>query len=110
MAEEWDRVEAMVGAGKKIRKPRLYMVPLRALFFSFLVALISFAIALFLGIVGVLAYCRVQGIKPDMTVAYRDIAAPFAAAVWVIVLVLTLAMEIRHYRQSKALASIERGS
>jgi hypothetical protein len=100
----------MVGAGKKVRKPRLYMVPLRALFFSFLIALVSFAVALFVGIIGMLVYGRMQHIKPDMTIAYRDIAAPFAAVVWVIVLVLTVAMEVRHYRQSKALASIERGS
>jgi predicted transcriptional regulator len=100
----------MVRAGKKIRKPRLYMVPLRALFFSFLVTLVAFAVALLLGIVGVIAYARMHGIPPDLRFAYRDIAAPFAAVVGLLVLVLTLGMEITHYRQSKALASIERHS
>ena len=100
----------MVPARKKVRQPRLYMVPLRALFFSFLVALVSFAVSLLIGIIGVLIYSRMHGIAPDMRFAYRDIAAPFAAVVGVMVLILTLAMEIRHYRQSKALASIERRS
>jgi len=93
---------------RKIRQPRLYMVPLRALLFSFLIALVSFAIGLLLGVIGILIYSRVQGSTPDLRLAYRDIAAPFAAVVGAIVLIMTLAMEFRHYRQSKALASIER--
>ena len=45
-----------------------------------------------------------------MTVAYRYIALPTAAIAGVIALVLALAMEIQHYRQAKALASISRAS
>jgi hypothetical protein len=42
--------------------------------------------------------------------AYRHIAFPCAIIVGVIVLVLSLAMEIRNYRQRKTLAGIERVS
>jgi hypothetical protein len=45
-----------------------------------------------------------------MTVAYRYIALPTAAIAGLIVFVLALAMEIQHYRQAKALASISRAS
>ena len=43
-----------------------------------------------------------------MPFAYRYIAFPFAITVGVIVLALSLAMEIRDYRQRKTLAGIER--
>ena len=92
----------------RTRNPRLYMVPLRALLFSLLVTLVAFALGLLVGLVGIVIYSRAHGIAPDMRLAYRDIAAPFAAVVGTMVLIMTLAMEVRHYRQSKALASIER--
>jgi len=84
------------------------MVALRAAFFTFLVTLLSFAVGLLLGIVGVLVYAYVEKIKPDMRLAYLDVAAPFAVVVGLVVLVLTVAMEIKHYRQSKTLGGIER--
>jgi hypothetical protein len=45
-----------------------------------------------------------------MTMAYRLIALPAALVAGSIVFVLVLTMEIRHYRQSKTLAAIERTS
>jgi hypothetical protein len=90
------------------RTPRLILVPVRALLVTFLITLLSFAISLLLGIVGIAIYSRIQGIRPNLTLAYRNIAAPFAIVVGVIVLVLSLIMEVRHYRQAKALASIEK--
>ncbi|HYL15091.1 MAG TPA: hypothetical protein VEV41_18775 [Terriglobales bacterium] len=89
-------------------KPRLILVPVRALLVTFLITLLSFAVSLLLGIVGIVIYSRAHGIPPNLTLAYRSIAAPCAAGVAVIVLLLSLAMEIRHYRQAKALSSIER--
>jgi len=47
---------------------------------------------------------------PDLRFAYRHIAVPVALSVGAIVLVLALIMEIRHYRQSRALAEIARAS
>jgi hypothetical protein len=45
-----------------------------------------------------------------MRIAYRMIALPMAVVAGVIIFVLSTAMEVRHYRQMKALASIERSS
>ena len=92
------------------RKPRWYMIPLRALLVTFILTLISFAVSLLLGILGTVIGARLRGIHPNLTFAYRSIALPAAVAVGVIVLISSLTMEIRHYRQSRALASIERAS
>lgn len=94
----------------RVRKPRLILAVARALLVTFLVTLLSFAVSLLLAIVGVTIYARIRGITPDMTFAYRHIAAPVAVMVGAVVLVLSFTMEVRHYRQAKALASIERAS
>jgi len=92
------------------RKPRWYLIPVRVLLVTFLLSLLTFAVTLLLGIVGIVAGARVGGIHPDMRIAYRHIALPSAAVVGAIVLVSSVFMEVRHYRQAKALASIERAS
>ena len=51
-----------------------------------------------------------RGGTPNMTIAYREVALPAALAVGALVLVSVVFMEIRHYRQAKALAGIERAS
>ena len=89
------------------RKPRLILVPLRALLVTFLVTLLSLAVSLLVAIVGIVIYSRVRATPPNLTLAYRNIAAPCALVAGVIVLVLSLMMEIRHYGQAKALWSIE---
>ena len=90
------------------RKPRLMVGIIRALLVTFLVTLLSFAVSLFAGILGAVIYSRLQHVPPNFSFLYKNIAAPFAIAVGAIVLVLSLAMEVRHYRQAKALAAIER--
>ena len=92
------------------RPPRWYVIPLRVLLVTFIGTLISFAVSLFLGIIGVGAVSVLRRVHPDMTIAYRHIALPAAVVAGSIIFVLTLIMEIRHYRQSKTLASIERVS
>ena len=47
-------------------------------------------------------------IHPDMRIAYRQIALPMAMVAGAIIFLLSLVMEIRHYRQGKALSAIER--
>ena len=89
-------------------KPRWYLIPARAVFVAFLCTLLSFAVTLFLSLIGAAIFARTAG--PDLRFAYRHIALPVALAVGAIVLVLSLAMEIRHYRQTKALADIARAS
>lgn len=98
----------MIAAANRVQKPRLVLALTRALLVTILATLLSFAVSLLVAIVGVTIYARVRGLAPDMPFAYRNIAAPFALVVGAIVLVLSLSMEVRHYRQAKALASIER--
>lgn len=91
-------------------RPHWYWIPVRVLLVTFLVGLLAFAVTLFLGIVGLVLGARARGAHADMGIAYRHIAAPAAAVVAGIVLISALIMEVRHYRQQKALAEIERSS
>jgi hypothetical protein len=92
-----------------IRSPRWYAIPVRVVIVTLVVTLISFAVSLLLGLLGVLLVARVRGLPPDLTVAYRNIAFPVAVVVGTIVLALSLVMEIRHYRQTKALGRNRKG-
>ncbi|MFZ0137755.1 MAG: hypothetical protein WAK89_11890 [Candidatus Sulfotelmatobacter sp.] len=89
------------------RPPRWYAIPVRVLLLTFIGTLISFAVSLFLGIVGTVAVGAVRHVHPNMTVAYREIALPAAVVAGSIIFVLALIMEIRHYRQSRILAALE---
>lgn len=93
-----------------MHNPRWYMIPVRAGFVAFLVTLVSFAMSLLLSLIGMVLVAKLHGTMPDMRFAYRHIALPVALSVGAIVLVLALIMEIRHYRQSRALAEIARAS
>lgn len=75
-----------------------------------LVTLLAFAVSLLLSILGTVVYSQVKHVAPNMPLAYRHIAFPFAISVGVIVLALSLAMEIRHYRERKTLAGKERAA
>ena len=94
----------------KPRPPRWYAIPLRVVLVTFIGTLLSFALTLLVGIVGTVAVSALRGVHPNMTVAYRQIALPAAVVAGSVIFVLMLAMEIRHYRQSKTLAAIERMS
>ena len=89
-------------------QPRWIGIPVRVLLATVVVTLLAFAVSLLLGILGTVVYSQVQHVAPNMPYAYRYIAFPFAITVGVVVLALSLTMEIRHYRQRKALAGIER--
>jgi uncharacterized membrane protein YfcA len=91
-------------------RPRWYLIPARVLLVTFLLTALGFAISLLLGILGILAGSWLRGVHPNLTIAYRSIATPAAASIAVIVLVTTISMEVRHYRQMKVLADIERTS
>lgn len=94
----------------KPHPPRWYAIPVRVLLVTFISTLIVFAVGLLLGIVGIVIISALRHTNPDMTVAYRLIALPAALVAGSIVFILILTMEIRHYRQSKTLAAIERAS
>jgi uncharacterized membrane protein len=90
------------------RSPRWYGIPARVLLATFIGTLICFAVSLLVAILGMIAVSVLRGIHPDMRVAYRLIALPMALVAGSIIFVLSLIMEIRHYRQVKALSAIER--
>ncbi|MGA7907297.1 MAG: hypothetical protein WCA16_07815 [Candidatus Sulfotelmatobacter sp.] len=92
------------------RPPRWYLIPVRVLLITFIGTLASFAVSLLLGIVGTVAMAWMRGVRPNMTVAYRVFALPAALVAGGVIFVLALAMEVRHYRQMKTLAAIERVS
>jgi uncharacterized membrane protein len=93
-----------------VRHPRWFWILPRVLLATFVLTAFSFAVSLFLGILGIVIGSRLRGIRPNMTFAYRHIALPVAIVAGSIVLISAAAMEIRHYRQLKALAGIERVS
>ncbi len=94
----------------KPRPPHWYAIPVRVLLLTFIGTLLSFAVSLLLGIIGTVIVSALRGVHPNMTVAYRQVAVPAAIVAGTIIFVITLTMEIRHYRQSKILATIERMS
>ena len=94
-------------AQSSIQKPRWYLIPARILLMTFLVTLLSFAVSLLLGILGVVIAAKMKGVHPNLTLAYHDVAFPVAGVVAAIVAVSSTVMEVRHYRQTKALARIE---
>ncbi len=75
---------------------------------TFIGTLLCFAISLLLAILGIVIAAKLRGVHPDMRIAYRMIALPVALAAGVAVFVTMLIMEIRRYRQVKALSVIER--
>jgi len=90
------------------QEPHWYVIPARILLITFLMTLLSFAVSLLLGIVGIVITARLRGLHPNMAIAYRHIAFPVAAAGGAIALISAIVTEIRHHRQTKALAQIER--
>ncbi|MGA2235811.1 MAG: hypothetical protein ABSG23_10085 [Terriglobales bacterium] len=90
--------------------PRWTGIPVRAFAMTFLFTLLSFAVALLLSIMGTVVYSQVKHVAPNLTFAYRHIAFPCAITAGAIVLVLSLVMEIRNYRQRRTLEGIERVS
>ena len=92
------------------RSPHWYGLPVRVLLLTFIGTLLSFAVSLFLAILGTVIVSAFRGVHPDMRIAYRHIALPMALVAGGIIFVLAVALEVRHYRQMKALAGIERVS
>jgi TRAP-type C4-dicarboxylate transport system permease small subunit len=90
--------------------PRWTGIPGRVLLLTLLLTLLAFAVSLLLSILGTMVYARLAHVAPNLPFAYRYIAFPFAISAGAIAMVLSLIMEIRHYRQRKTLAGIERAS
>jgi ABC-type nickel/cobalt efflux system permease component RcnA len=97
-------------AGSSHRGSLWYQIPMRVALWTFIGTLLSFAVSLFLGIIGVVIVSALRHVHPDMTLAYRDVAFPAAIVAGTIILLCVLWMEIRDYRQNKTLEAIERAS
>jgi hypothetical protein len=80
---------------------RFLLVPLRVLLVTVLLALLSFAVFLFLGIVGLLISAVVRGAHPNMTVAYREIAFPGAMVLGGIALLVSIVIEVRYQSRKR---------
>jgi hypothetical protein len=75
---------------------------------TILFTLLAFAVSLLLGMIGTVVWGALKGTRPNLALAYRDIAVPVAAFVAIVALIMNTVSEVRHYRQAKALAAIER--
>ena len=93
------------GAGEAGGAPPsvLAIVP-RVILLTFGLTGISFAVSLFLGILGMAAAGIFRGQVPDMRLAYRSFALPIAETVGAAAFVCAWVVEIRHYRKRKMLA------
>jgi TRAP-type C4-dicarboxylate transport system permease small subunit len=80
---------------------RWFLVLLRVLLVSILLALLVFAVCLLLGILGLVLSAGVRGVHPNMTIAYRAIAFPAAILAGAAALVAAIVMEVRHGRQQR---------
>ncbi len=78
---------------------RWSLVALRVLLVTFLLALLAFAVCLFLGIAGLWIGAVVRGGHPNMTIAYREIAFPAALVAGAIALLAAVIVEIRHHQR-----------
>jgi hypothetical protein len=90
------------------RTPRWYGIPVRVLLLTFIGTLICFAVSLLLGILGTVIGAALRGVHPDLRMAYRMFAIPVALVAGCVVFVCMLVVEVRHYRQAKTLAAIEK--
>jgi hypothetical protein len=97
-----------VADSKSRRTAHWYGIPVRVVLATCIGTLTCFAVSLLIGIFGTVVISAIRGIHPDMRIAYRMIALPFASVAGAVIFVLSLIMEIRHYRQGKALSGIER--
>jgi phosphoglycerol transferase MdoB-like AlkP superfamily enzyme len=91
-------------------QPSWYWVPVRVVIITFLLTLLTFALCLLLGILGLVISAALRGVHPNLTSAYRDFAFPVAMTVAAVVLVSATIMEVRRYRRMKTLAGIARAS
>jgi uncharacterized BrkB/YihY/UPF0761 family membrane protein len=90
------------------RPPRWYAVPVRVLLLTFVATLLTFSVILFFSIFGTVIVSALHGVHPDMRIAYRHIALPLGMVAGGIILVIAIAIEVRHYHQTRTLRAIER--
>jgi hypothetical protein len=80
---------------KKSRVQIVFEIAVRVLLVTVVFTLFAFAVGLFCGIGASVLYGLVRHIQPDMTMAYKFVAAPFGAVALVITFIIMLVYEIR---------------
>lgn len=88
---------------KKSKIQIVFEIAVRVVLFTFVFALLSFAIGLFCGIATTLLYGAILHIRPDMAWAYKFVAAPFGAIGLVVTFFVMLINEIRRARRPEDL-------
>jgi ABC-type enterochelin transport system permease subunit len=102
-------VEAVTSrAESRPGSPNCFWIPVRVVIITALVTLMSFAVVLLLALVGLIVRAQAHGLSPNLTVAYHRIALPTAIVIGGATLVSCSVLEMRRYREAKALARIER--
>jgi hypothetical protein len=89
--------------------PRWYWIPARVLVVTIVLGLLSLALSLFAGILAALLVAWVRGLHPNLTLAYR-VAVPMAGVIACVVFIAMTFLELRRYREAKALTEIERAT
>ena len=74
-------------------------IAVRVLLITFAFTLLSFAVGLFCGIMASVMYGVIRHVHPNMTWAYKFVAAPFGAIGLVVTFFLMLISEIRCARR-----------
>jgi hypothetical protein len=100
--------KTLFAIGRSHQIPRWCGIPVRVFLLTFVGTLLVFAGSLLLAIVGTLIVSALRGVRPDMRIAYWDIAFPLAFVAGVIIFVVATVVEIRRYQQRKTLNAIER--
>jgi hypothetical protein len=83
---------------KKSKVQIVFEVAVRVLLVTVIFTLFAFAVGLFCGIGASVIYGLIRHIHPDMTMAYKFVAAPFGAIALVITFIIMLVYEIRRAR------------
>jgi len=83
------------------RKPKIWLLVARVVIITVLATLLSFAIALFFAVTGIMLVAMIRGGGVNLTAAYRHIALPIALVTLVIAFVVNLVIEIRYYRRAR---------
>jgi hypothetical protein len=83
---------------KKSKVQIVFEIAVRVLLVTVVFTLFAFAVGLFCGIGASVLYGLVRHIHPDMTMAYKFVAAPFGAVALVITFIIMLVYEIRRAR------------
>jgi hypothetical protein len=85
----------------KVRKPSIVLLVARVLLIAAIATLLTFAVALFFGIAGVLLTNLTRGGGVGFAIAYRLVALPMALLAFAAALVTSLVSEIRLYRRAR---------